>query len=64
MDKCNVKITDISGNLVYEAIAQGGTVLWNTKAFDKYRVASGVYVVHISSDDGVEVESKKIMIVR
>jgi hypothetical protein len=64
MDKCNVKITDISGNLVYEAIAQGGTVLWNTKAFDKYRVSSGVYIVHISSDDGVEVESKKIMIVR
>lgn len=64
MDKCNVKITDISGNLVYEAIAQGGTVLWNTKAFDKYKVASGVYIVHISSDDGVEVESKKIMIVR
>jgi hypothetical protein len=64
MDKCNVKITDISGNLVYEAIAQGGTVLWNTKAFDKYRVSSGVYIVHISSDDGIEVESKKIMIVR
>lgn len=64
MDKCNVKITDISGNLVHEAIAQGGTVLWNTKAFDKYRVASGVYIVHISSEDGVEVETRKIMIVR
>lgn len=64
MDKCNVKITDVNGNLVYEAIAQGGTIQWDTKAFGKYKVASGVYIVHISSEDGVEVETKKIMIIR
>ena len=64
MDKCNVKITDVSGNLVHEDIAKGGTILWDTKAFGKHKVASGVYVVHISSEDGVEVETKKIMIVR
>ncbi|MCL9805965.1 T9SS type A sorting domain-containing protein [Flavobacterium amniphilum] len=64
MDKCNVKITDISGNLVYEEVAKGGTIMWDTRAFGKHKVASGVYVVHVSSEDGAEVETKKIMIVR
>ncbi|WP_300567365.1 two-component regulator propeller domain-containing protein [Flavobacterium sp.] len=64
MDKANVKITDIEGNLVHEAIAEGGTVLWNTKAFGKHNVASGVYMVLISSDDGLETKVKKVMIIR
>ena len=64
MDKSNVKITDIEGNLVHEAIAEGGTILWDTKAFGKHKVASGVYMVLISSDDGLETKVKKVMIIR
>ncbi|WP_395076915.1 two-component regulator propeller domain-containing protein [Flavobacterium sp.] len=64
MNKCNVKIADIEGNLVHEAISEGGTILWDTKAFGKYNVASGVYMVFVSSDDGTETKVKKVMIVR
>ena len=64
MDKCNVKITDIEGNLVHEAISEGGTVMWDTTVFGKKKVASGVYVVLVASEDGIETEVKKIMIVR
>ena len=64
MDNCNVKITDIEGNLVHEAIAQGGTVEWDTTAFGKYRVASGVYMIFIASEDAIETKVKKVMIVR
>ena len=64
MNKSNVKIADISGNLVHEAISEGGTILWDTKAFGKYEVASGVYMVFVSSDDGTETKVKKVMIVR
>lgn len=64
MNKSNVKITDIEGNLVYETISEGGTITWNTQAFNKYKVASGVYMVFISSEDGLETKIKKIMIVR
>lgn len=64
MDKCNVKITDIEGNLVHEAISEGGTIQWDTTAFGKYKVASGVYIVLVSSDDGVQTKTKKIMIIR
>lgn len=64
MDKCNVKITDVEGNLVFEAVSEGGTVQWDTRVFGKKKVASGVYLVHISSEDGMETEVKKIMVVR
>ena len=64
LDKANVKITDISGNLVHEVIAQGGTIEWDTTAFGKYKVASGVYMIFVAAEDGVETTVKKVMIVR
>lgn len=64
MNKANVKITDIEGNLVHEGISEGGTMIWDTKAFGKYKVASGVYMLFLSSDDGAETKVKKVMIVR
>ena len=64
MDQVNVKITDIEGNLVFETTSEGGTVLWNTTAFGKHRVASGVYMIFIASEDGTETKVKKVMIIR
>lgn len=45
LDRANVKITDIEGNLVHEAISEGGTIEWDIIAFGKYKVASGVYMI-------------------
>jgi hypothetical protein len=64
MDKAHVKIADITGSLVYEAITEGGTIEWDTTAFGKYKVASGVYMIFISSEDGVETKVKKVMVIR
>jgi len=64
IDKANVKITDIEGNLVYETTSEGGTIEWDTRAFGKYKVASGVYMIFIAAEDGVETKVKKVMIVR
>ena len=64
LDKANVKIADIEGNLVYETISEGGTIEWDTTAFGKYKVASGVYMIFISAEDGGETKVKKVMIVR
>ncbi|MDQ6528874.1 T9SS type A sorting domain-containing protein [Flavobacterium sp. LHD-85] len=64
IDKANVKITDIEGNLVYEITSSGGTIEWDTTAFGKYKVASGVYMVFISGEDGGETKVKKVMIIR
>lgn len=64
IDNANIKITDIEGNLVYETTSQGGTIEWDTKAFGQHKVASGVYMVFIAAEDGVETKVKKVMIVR
>lgn len=64
LDKATIKITDIEGNLVHEVISEGGTIEWDTTAFGKYKVASGVYMIFISAQDGIETKVKKVMIVR
>ena len=64
IDKANIKITDIEGNLVFETTSSGGTIEWDTTAFGKYKVASGVYMVFISAQDGGETKVKKVMIIR
>jgi len=63
-DKANVKITDIEGNLVYETTTSGGTIEWDTTSFGKYKVASGVYMIFVASEDGTDSTVKKVMIIR
>jgi RNase P/RNase MRP subunit p29 len=60
----NIKITDIEGSLVFETTSEGGTVEWDTTAFGKYKVASGVYMIFISAEDGSDTTVKKVMIIR
>ena len=60
----NIKITDIEGNLVFETTSEGGSILWDTTAFGKYKVRSGVYLVLITAEDALETKVSKIMIIR
>ncbi|MDT0294521.1 two-component regulator propeller domain-containing protein [Mesonia ostreae] len=60
----NVKITDIEGNLVHEVFSEGGSVQWDSRAFGKHKVASGVYMVLITSKDQLETKVTKIMVIR
>ncbi len=64
ISKANIKITDIEGNLVYETTAEGGTIEWDTTAFGKHKVASGVYMIFIAAADTTETAVKKVMIIR
>lgn len=64
ISKANIKITDIEGNLVYETTSVGGTIEWDTTAFGKYKVASGVYMIFIAAEDASETTVKKVMIIR
>jgi len=41
----DVKVTDISGNLIYKTVSNGGTVIWDGKNLQGERVQSGVYLV-------------------
>ncbi len=59
-----VKITDLSGNLVYETIAQGGQAVWDGKGFHGQDVATGVYMAFMNDRDGFQTAVVKILIVR
>ncbi|RXG31236.1 type IX secretion system anionic LPS delivery protein PorZ [Leeuwenhoekiella palythoae] len=63
-ENANVKITDLNGNLVYEEVSEGGSIQWDTTAFGRYRVASGVYFILITAEDAVETKIVKLMIIR
>lgn len=63
-DGANIKITDISGNLVDENTVKGGTYEWNQTAFSKHKVASGVYIVMVTTKEGDQTTVEKVMIVR
>ena len=63
-NKANIKITDIEGSLVYETTSEGGTIEWDTTAFGKYKVASGVYMILVAAQDGIDTIVKKVMIIR
>ncbi|MFA8451407.1 MAG: T9SS type A sorting domain-containing protein [Bacteroidales bacterium] len=59
-----VKITDVSGNLVYSTTAIGGQAIWNRKTIDGREVNSGVYLVFISDKNGEETAVSKILFLK
>jgi hypothetical protein len=58
-----VKITDITGTVIYETRAEGGQAIWNGYNFDGRRGNTGVYLVFISNDDGSETMVTKILFI-
>ncbi len=59
----DIKITDVSGNLIHETTSVGGQAKWNVKDYDGNRVSSGVYLVFGTIEDGTESVVTKIMVV-
>lgn len=58
-----IKITDISGKLIWQTLANGGTATWNVKDLNGRRVSTGVYLVFSTSPDGDEKNVGKIAVV-
>jgi len=58
-----VKITDISGKLVWQTKANGGTATWNVHDYNGRRAATGVYVVFAVLPDGSESVAGKIAVI-
>lgn len=63
-DKTTVKITDASGNLVYETKSLGGQAIWDGKNRYGERVTTGVYLYFCSDRLGEETAVGKILFVR
>jgi ligand-binding sensor domain-containing protein len=58
-----VKITDVSGTLVYQGRANGSQMIWDGKGYNGQRAKSGVYLVFSSTDLGKEKRVAKILLV-
>lgn len=59
----DVKITDISGNLVYHTTALGGQAVWNCNTFSGKRVQTGIYMVFCASPDGTQSHVTKLLFI-
>ncbi|MFT4600632.1 MAG: ligand-binding sensor domain-containing protein [Arenicella sp.] len=59
----DVKITDVSGNVVYKTTSNGGTVIWDGKTLQGERAKSGVYLVWSASVSGKGKEVAKILFI-
>jgi len=60
----NVKITDVSGKLIWQSKANGGTATWQVKDYNGGRASTGVYLVFSSTEDGEESFVGKIAVIK
>ncbi len=59
-----VKITDVSGNLVYRTTSLGGQAIWNASDMSGNRVATGVYMIFATDITGTYKCNTKVLVVR
>ncbi|GIV36558.1 MAG: ABC transporter substrate-binding protein [Cyclobacteriaceae bacterium] len=58
-----VRITSLSGRLIWEAAGNGGTVAWNVRDFGGQRPPAGIYLVFAVSADGRETLAGKLALI-
>lgn len=63
MEDASVRITDVSGNLVFFATANGGAITWDARNLNGNRVATGVYLVFLADPSGQESRVVKLLVV-
>ncbi len=59
-----IRITDVSGNLVFETVSEGGQASWDLTTYNGRRVTTGVYLVFCASNDGSQSFVTKILVIR
>jgi hypothetical protein len=62
-DQATVKITELSGRLIFETRAQGGTASWNLSDYNGKRARGGIYMIFIVSSDGTEKIAGKLAVI-
>jgi hypothetical protein len=64
MRDTHIRITDISGNLVFRTISDGGMATWDLTTYNGRRVSTGVYLAFCASSDGSQSHVIKILVIR
>lgn len=60
-ENADVRITDISGQLIYRTKALGGQAVWSGKDYTGRRPQSGVYLIFITNKDGSQTHAGKMV---
>lgn len=64
VENADVRITDMSGQLVYKTKALGGQAIWNGYDYTGRRPQSGVYIVFVANSTGTETYSGKLVFMK
>ncbi len=64
MRNTQIRITDVSGNLVYRATSDGGQATWDLTTYNGQRVSTGVYLVFCASEDGSQSCVIKMLVIK
>lgn len=63
VNNADVRITDISGQLIFKTKALGGQAIWNGQDYTGRRPQSGVFLVFASNNDGTETYAGKLVFI-
>lgn len=63
IDNTRVKVTDISGNLIYQTVSNGSIATWDGNDVHGRRVRTGIYLAICANEDGTQSTITKIMVV-
>jgi len=63
VDETDVKITDITGNLVYKTTSLGGQAIWDGKNLNGNRCKTGVYLVFLTDALGEQTKITKLLFI-
>jgi hypothetical protein len=63
MDKTQVKITDITGNLICETVSNGSIATWDGKDVHGRKVSTGIYLAICANPDGTQSTITKILVI-
>jgi hypothetical protein len=60
-ENADVRITDISGQLVYRTKALGGQAVWNGLDYSGRKPQTGVYLIFVTNKDGTQTHTGKMV---
>jgi len=64
VENADVRITDISGQLIYRTKALGGQAIWSGLDYTGRRPQSGVFLIFVTNIDGTETYTGKMVFIK
>lgn len=63
VEETDIKITDLTGNLVYQGTSLGGQAIWDGRNLNGNRVKTGVYLVMCTDKTGERTHIEKLLFI-